>query len=64
MGSVTCLILGLQPYFDSFLPSHKVHKLLGIVIILVLIDAIFFRYKKVKQEAQKFTELIDQLEKL
>lgn len=62
--SVSCLIFGLHLYFDSFLTSHKIHKLISLVIILILVDAIFFRYKKVKQENQKFTDLIQQLENL
>lgn len=62
--SVSCLIFGLHLYFNSFLTSHNIQKLISLVIILILIDAIFFRYKKVKKENQKFTDLIQQLENL
>ncbi len=62
--SVITLIFGLQIYFNSFLESHKLHKLISLVIILILIDAIFFRYKKIKKETQKFTDLIQQLENI
>ncbi len=62
--SVITLIFGLQIYFNSFLESHKLYKLISLVIILILIDVIFFRYKKIKKETQKFTDLIQQLENI